>query len=35
VAEAAREGGVLGIGATDVSTWERETLQSIADALGS
>ncbi len=35
VAEAAREGGVLGIGATDVSTWERETLQAIADALGS
>ena len=35
VAEAAREGGVLGIGAKDVSTWERETIQSIADALGS
>jgi hypothetical protein len=34
VAEAAREGGVLGIGATDVSTWERETLQAIADAIG-
>lgn len=35
VAEAAREGGVLGIGAADVSTRERETLQAIADALGS
>lgn len=35
VAQSAREGGVLGIGATDVSTWERETLQAIADALGS
>jgi hypothetical protein len=35
VARAAREGGVLGIGSTDVSTWERETIQSIADALGS
>lgn len=35
VARAAREGGVLGIGATDVSRWERETLQAIADALGS
>lgn len=34
VANAARDGGVLGIGATDVSTWERETIQSIADALG-
>ena len=34
VAAAAREGGVLGIGATDVSTWERQTIQSIADALG-
>ena len=28
------EGGVLGIGSSDVSTWERETIQSIADALG-
>ena len=35
VAAAAREGGVLGIGATDLSTWERQTIQSIADALGS
>jgi hypothetical protein len=35
VAEAAREGGVLGIGAKDVSAWERETIQAIADALGS
>jgi hypothetical protein len=34
VAQAAREGGVLGIGASDVSTWERETIQSIAEALG-
>lgn len=34
VARAAREGGILGIGASDVSTWERETIQSIADALG-
>lgn len=34
VAAAAREGGLLGIGATDVSTWERQTIQSIADALG-
>ena len=35
VAEVAREGGVLGIGSKDVSAWERETIQSIADALGS
>lgn len=35
VAAAASEGGILGIGATDVSTWERQTIQSIADALGS
>lgn len=34
VAAAVREGGVLGIGATDVSTWERQTIQSIAEALG-
>jgi hypothetical protein len=34
VAEAAREGGLLGIGASEVSAWERETLQAIADALG-
>ena len=34
VAAAARDGGVLGIGGADVSTWERETIQSIADALG-
>ena len=34
VAKSVREGGVLGIGSTDVSTWERETIQSIADALG-
>lgn len=34
VAAAAREGGVLGIGATDLSKWERQTIQSIADALG-
>lgn len=35
VAAAASDGGVLGIGSKDVSTWERETIQSIADALGS
>jgi hypothetical protein len=35
VAKAAREGGVLGIGASDLSTWELQTIQSIADALGS
>jgi hypothetical protein len=35
VAQAAREGGILGIGASDMSTWERETIASIADALGS
>jgi hypothetical protein len=34
VAAAARDGGVLGIGGSDVSAWERETIQSIADALG-
>jgi hypothetical protein len=34
VAAAVREGGVLGIGATDISNWERQTIQSIADALG-
>jgi hypothetical protein len=34
VAQAAKEGGVLGIGSSDVSTWERETLQAIAEALG-
>jgi hypothetical protein len=35
VAAAAREGGILGIGAKDSSAWERDTIQSIADALGS
>ena len=35
VAEAAKDGGVLGIGSKDVSTWETETIQAIADALGS
>ncbi len=35
VAQAAREGGILGIGSSDMSTWERETIASIADALGS
>lgn len=35
VASAAREGGVLGIGASDISAWEKDTLQAIADALGS
>ena len=34
VAASAREGGVLGIGAEDVSENETETLRSIADALG-
>ena len=34
VAAAAKEGGVLGIGGADISTWEQETLQAIADALG-
>ena len=34
VATAVKEGGVLGLGAADVSDWERETIQSIADALG-
>jgi hypothetical protein len=34
VAEAASEGGVLGIRSGDVTTWERETIQAIADALG-
>ena len=34
VAAAAKEGGVLGIGGADVSSFERETLQAIADALG-
>ncbi len=34
VAAAVKEGGVLGIGAVDVSDWERETTQAIADALG-
>jgi hypothetical protein len=34
VAAAAREGGVLGIGAVDVSPWERDIIRSIADALG-
>ena len=35
VAAAVKEGGVLGIGGADVSDWERETTQSVADALGS
>lgn len=34
VASAAREGGVLGIGAEEVSGPERDTIASIADALG-
>lgn len=34
VAEAARDGGVLGIGSTEVSDWERDTLQALAEALG-
>lgn len=34
VAQAAREGGVLGLGARDVSSPERETIIAISDALG-
>src|SRR6185503_2505673 len=34
VAAAAKDGGVLGVGGADVSDWERETIASIADALG-
>jgi hypothetical protein len=34
VARAAREGGIAGLGGSDISAWERETLQTIADALG-
>jgi len=34
VASAAREGGVFGIGATEVSRAEQETLTSIAEAVG-
>jgi hypothetical protein len=34
VAEASREGGVLGLGGEQVSTHERETIAAIADALG-
>jgi hypothetical protein len=34
VAGAAREGGVLGIGGSDLSSWERETLKAVSDALG-
>jgi hypothetical protein len=34
VAGAASEGGVLGLGSKDVTTWERETIQAIAEALG-
>lgn len=34
VAEATREGGVLGVGGAQVSVHERETIQAIADALG-
>jgi hypothetical protein len=35
VAEAAREGGILGVGGPPVSELETETLGTIADALGS
>lgn len=35
VAQAASEGGVFGIGSKDIGTWERETIQAIAEALGS
>ncbi len=34
VASAAREGGVLGIGSTELSSWERDTLKAVSDALG-
>ncbi|TME84659.1 MAG: hypothetical protein E6I45_00875 [Chloroflexi bacterium] len=34
VAEATREGGVLGIGGEQVSQFEREAIKAIADALG-
>jgi hypothetical protein len=34
VARAAREGGILGIGAKDVSDRERDTMADISDALG-
>lgn len=34
VAGAAREGGVLGIGGTELSAWERDTLKAVSDALG-
>jgi hypothetical protein len=34
VASASREGGILGLGAEDVSRPERDTIESIADALG-
>jgi hypothetical protein len=34
VAAVAKDGAVLGIGGAEVSDWERETIQSIADALG-
>jgi hypothetical protein len=35
VAEAVREGGLLGVGSVAVSDWETGTLRAIADALGS
>lgn len=34
VAAAAKDGGVLGIGGTQISDWEKETIRAIADALG-
>jgi hypothetical protein len=34
VAAAAKDGGVLGIGGAQLSDWEKETIRSIADALG-
>jgi hypothetical protein len=33
-AEAAKEGGVLGIGGTRVSQWEAEAIKELATALG-
>jgi hypothetical protein len=34
VASASREGGILGLGSEEVSRPERDTIESIADALG-
>ena len=34
VAVAAKDGGVLGIGGTELSDWEKETIRAVGDALG-